>query len=390
MRVLCSTLRYYPAIGGAEVLLKNVFEHLSKKDYEFKVLATTAVKLEDIYYRKETKEKNELINGIEVRRCPITTIPYKPVLAKILDKLSIYGHGAYSYSQFRGLLNEKCDVMLSLPFPSTHNYYTFLAAKVRNKPLIFCPLLHLEDKYHSLRKSLFLMMKHSTATIALTNYEKNFYVKQGVSADRVHVIGVGVDPASFVKRKGSIKEKYGADNLITFIGRKEEYKGIETILSALRLLIRDMPDLYFLCAGPETSYSKKLWAGLPKSIRNNVIVKESISEEEKNAILSETDVFVMPSSAESFGIVYLEAWMFEKPVIGMNIDVIREVISEYHDGFLIEPRNYVELALKIKYLLENKDFALELGRNGKKKVLNEYTWDVIAPKWGAVIEEVVK
>ncbi len=101
------------------------------------------------------------------------------------------------------------------------------------------------------------------------------------------------------------------------------------------------------------------------------IIMQSISENEKNAILSETDIFVMPSTAESFGIVYLEAWMHGIPVIGARSGAISDVISEYEDGFLIEPGNYVELAVKIRYLLENKAIASEFGKNGKWKIVFE-------------------
>lgn len=390
MKILCSTLRYYPAIGGAEVLLQNICERLSKHGFEFNILATTAMELEEIFYRKEAQEKNELINGIEVIRSPITHIPKKQLISNFLDKLTIYGHGAYSYMQFRNLFSEDYDLILSTPFPSTHNYYTFLAAKIRKKPLVFCPLLHLEDKYHSHRESLFFIMRHADAVIALTNYEKEFYIKQKIDKDKVHVIGVGIDTKSFSKRENGIKEKCNATKIITFIGRKEEYKGIETILKALRLLVKQMPTLRFICLGPETSYSRDLWKKLPNSIRENVVLMESISEKEKNNILSETDIFIMPSIAESFGIVYIEAWIHGKPVIGARSGAVADVITDYEDGFLIEPRNYVELAVKIRYLLENEDIAAELGKNGEKKVLNNYSWDVIADKWKAVFESVAK
>lgn len=390
MKVLCSTLRYYPAIGGAEVLLQNVCERLSREGFEFNILATTAMELEEIFYRKEVKEKIEHINGIDVSRSPITDIPGKPLIAKVLDKFTIYGHGAYSFLQFKKLLREECDIILSMPFPSTHNYYTFLAAKIRNKPMVLCPLLHLEDKYHSHRESLFFMMRHVDAIVALTNYEKEFYIRQKIDESKIHVIGVGVDTESFSKKESGIKDKYNATKLITFLGRKEEYKGIATVLKALRLLVKQNPSLRFLCIGPETSYSRELWKNLSKSISDNVIIMQSVSEEEKNAILSETDIFIMPSTAESFGIVYLEAWIHAKPVIGARSGAVSDVITDYEDGFLIEPGNYVELAVKIGYLLENEDIASEFGKNGEKKVLKNYTWDVIADKWKNVFERAVK
>jgi len=387
MKILCSTLRYYPTIGGAEVLLQNICERLSERGFKFHILATTAIELEEIFYRKEIQEKTEIINGVEITRSPITDILMRSYISKFLDKLTIYGHGAYSYLQFRKLLYEECDLILSLPFPSTHNYYTFIVAKIRNKPIIFCPLLHLEDRYHSHRQSLFFMMRHADAIIALTEYEKKFYINQKIDEDKIFVIGVGVEEKKFSKLESEIQIKYKSTKLITFIGRKEEYKGIEVMLKALRLLVKLYPDIRFLFAGPETPYSKELWKKLPESINNNVIVLQSISEEEKNFILSETDIFVMPSTAESFGIVYLEAWLHAIPVIGAKSGALSDVIDENEDGLLIEPGNYEELADKIAYFLDNKDIASEFGRNGKKKVLSKYTWDIVADKWEKVFRK---
>ena len=105
-------------------------------------------------------------------------------------------------------------------------------------------------------------------------------------------------------------------------------------------------------------------------------------------MLADADVFVMPSMADAFGIVYLEAWMYEKPVIGARVGAIPDVISEYEDGLLVELDNYVELARKIELLLDHPDWSRAMGRKGKAKTLANFTQEKIAMQFREVFLEV--
>ena len=103
----------------------------------------------------------------------------------------------------------------------------------------------------------------------------------------------------------------------------------------------------------------------------------AVSLEEKTNALAACDILCVPSTQESFGGVYTEAWSFGKPVIGCPIPAVQEVITDGEDGFLVN-QDAPEIAERITYLLSHPEQARKLGDAGKRKVLNRYTWDCIA------------
>ncbi len=386
MRVVSATLRYAPAIGGAEDVIKNVFERLTDRGAQVLVLATTALQTEEIFIHQPVPETRETIRGVDVIRSPISRVPFKPLLAKVLDAFSIYGHGAYSWKQFLHLMREPCDIIHSTPFPSTHNYYAFLAAKIRRKPIVFTPHLHIGDKYHVDRRSLFFMMRHAAAVLTNTDYEREYCLSRRVSAEKVVTAGIGVNAVDTDKPRWSPKKKYEADELVLFLGRKVAGKGLETLIKAADSLFETRPGLKVLCVGPETSYSKALWQSLSPEAARRFIILGEVSEEDKRACLAGADVLVLPSTTESFGIVLLEAWQFGKPVIGANIGAVASVLENGADGLLFEPDNAVDLSIRLESILKDPGFAAALGSAGQKKVERRYTWDHVADTWQRVFE----
>jgi glycosyltransferase involved in cell wall biosynthesis len=85
----------------------------------------------------------------------------------------------------------------------------------------------------------------------------------------------------------------------------------------------------------------------------------------------------VPSSQESFGGVYTEAWNFAKPVIGCSIPAVAEVIADGVDGLLVN-QEAGAIADRICYLLLNPSVAQAMGEAGKCKVESRYSWDYLA------------
>jgi glycosyltransferase involved in cell wall biosynthesis len=83
---------------------------------------------------------------------------------------------------------------------------------------------------------------------------------------------------------------------------------------------------------------------------------------------------------DSFGLVFLEAWAYRKPVIGAAAGGIPEVISEGSDGFLVPFGDVKRLAHHIATLLDDKALAQRMGEEGYRKVRRFYTWNVIFPR----------
>lgn len=76
---------------------------------------------------------------------------------------------------------------------------------------------------------------------------------------------------------------------------------------------------------------------------------------------------------EVFGIVIIESFAMGEPVIGAEIGGIPEVVDDSVNGFLFKPGDVNDLVGKIKYLSNNKNKALDMGENGRRKVLQNYS-----------------
>jgi glycosyltransferase involved in cell wall biosynthesis len=93
----------------------------------------------------------------------------------------------------------------------------------------------------------------------------------------------------------------------------------------------------------------------------------------------------VPSTRESFGGVFTEAWTFGRPVIGGNIAPVREVIADGEDGFVVAQTPSV-IAERVAYLLEHPDEAGKMGAAGRTKVAANYSWPALAAKTEQIYE----
>jgi glycosyltransferase involved in cell wall biosynthesis len=101
-------------------------------------------------------------------------------------------------------------------------------------------------------------------------------------------------------------------------------------------------------------------------------------------------LLVHPSQYESFGRVFLEAWVAGKPVIGARTPVNEYVIREGQDGLLLNTLDVDELADKIIFLLQHENIAKNMGRKGREKTLRNHTWEKAAKQTLEVYEWAMK
>ena len=114
---------------------------------------------------------------------------------------------------------------------------------------------------------------------------------------------------------------------------------------------------------------------------------EGFAEGDKASIFDACDVFALPSIAESFGIVYLEAWLCEKPVIGARIGAVQCVIEDGQDGFLVDPHGTGELSEAILRLIGDPELCRRFGRRGREKTLASFTWSKVTDAVEAIYAE---
>ena len=197
----------------------------------------------------------------------------------------------------------------------------------------------------------------------------------GVHAWRISTGGNGLRPEDYPHQdRQEARRQLGLapDAFVAlYLGRKAEYKGFDVALKAHRALQPAYPHLHLLAVGPDTEYSDGLLDrdGQPPGFLN----LGSVPEDTKLAALNACDCLVLPSIAEAFGIVFLEAWLLGKPVIGAHSLAVSTVIDHGRDGFLVAPGDAGDLVRQLGGLLEDPDLARQMGQRGRAKVLNRYT-----------------
>ncbi len=120
-----------------------------------------------------------------------------------------------------------------------------------------------------------------------------------------------------------------------------------------------------------TSYSLPVTA--PAAL-SRILNLDDVTEEEKQDALAACDVLCVPSRGESFGMVYFEAFAYQKPVVGLNLPALRETIGMNEAGFLVEG-SPEEIANAVSYLLGNSGHAQKMGKNGLMLTL-QHSWEV--------------
>jgi glycosyltransferase involved in cell wall biosynthesis len=169
--------------------------------------------------------------------------------------------------------------------------------------------------------------------------------------------------------------------LVGYIGRIESTKSIEVLLKAIPLCLRVNDKIHFVIAGYQNPVYLKKLVGIIDSfelqMQRKIHFITDLGEEEKVELFHSLDIFVTPSTNESFGMVFLEAWACKKPVIGTSIGAIKSVVSDGTDGSLFEPGNVLQLSQKIILLASDMDLRNNMGEKGYEKLLNNYAYDIV-------------
>jgi hypothetical protein len=154
------------------------------------------------------------------------------------------------------------------------------------------------------------------------------------------------------------------------------------LVRAMQSVWRIVPEARLLLAGGVAEQSRESGRFLSVALdalspdeRSRIIMTGRFPDQDKAALFDALDVFAMPSLAESFGIVYLEAWMCRKPVIASRLGATEFVIDDGVDGDLVSPGDAGELAAAIVRLLGDRDRRQRFGAPGYAKTLARFTWD---------------
>jgi glycosyltransferase involved in cell wall biosynthesis len=214
-----------------------------------------------------------------------------------------------------------------------------------------------------------------------------------VDRERIVRLGMGVDLDQTRNGDGArFRAQHGIDGpVVTFMGAVTDDKGIVHLIRAMQCLWQRGSEATLVIAGQPVAPSsfERVYAELPDADRQRIRRMGPVGGALKQDTLAATDLFVMPSRVDSFGIVYLEAWAYGVPVVGCRAGGVPDVIDDGQDGVLVPFGDPSGLASAVEALLANPDRGRVLGQQGRAKVEAHYTWEQIYQGLQSVYAEVV-
>ncbi len=360
MKILHVTQGYYPAMGGTELLVQSVSEELVHQFGDEVTVFTTNCYSGDAFYTPGLPTMPvgwEEIHGVQVRRFPVNSrlsrlfYPFRPTLRKLRFPGNQYFRTLYNGPIIPGLakaIRERdFDIVMASSFPLLHMYVALQAAHRTGRPCVLAGGLHPDDAWGFQRPMIYRAIQQADHYLAHTEYESQYVIQRGARPENVSAVGLGVDPAPFEAtdtEEAKQRLNLGGDPVVGFIGQIGGHKGVDTLLRAMPLVWKEIPEAKLLIAGAHTLFAETLEAyirQLSPAEQARVMLHYNFANDEKPWLFAATDIFAYPSGFESFGIAFVEAWAVKKPVIGCRRGAVPWVVDAGRNGLLVEFQNEI-------------------------------------------------
>lgn len=210
------------------------------------------------------------------------------------------------------------------------------------------------------RRFLKRMIKNSKGIMVLSNYWKKLFSQY---ADvETYII------PNIIERRENIQRELHTPLTFLFLGSIVREKGIFEMLEAFKALINHTTEWKLIvCGNGKDEKAMKEFIS-KNNLQGRVIIAGWVEDNEKREKLEESDVMVLPSYAEAFPVSILEGMSYRLPVIATSVGSIPEMIENFREGILVNPKDSEQLKESIKFYLDNLERVAEHGMNAYEKV----------------------
>jgi len=417
MQILHTNAAYWPFVGGAETYLKAMSERFVRDGHTVIVATTDATCVQGFWDPDQPRvpDRDMTVNGVRVVRDRVEHMPFSPwsfyLLRRLatdlsrpqlhalslLDRMAPFMPWVPSMARTLEGLPARPDLVhgvnISLEWPLLAGWRY---ARRHGLPFVATPFVHVGEwavqRFYTMPHQL-AALRGADLVVVQTNSEARELVRLGVPQPRILRLGMGVDLDQVQGGDGErFRAQHGIDGpAVTFMGAVTDDKGAVHLLRAMQHLWHNGSKAALIIAGQTVTPGtfERVYDGLPAAQRMRIRRMGPVGGQLKQDMLAATDLFVLPSRVDSFGIVYLEAWAYGVPVIGCQAGGVPEVIEEGQDGLLVEFGDEDSLGAAIKALLVDPDRRRALGEHGRAKVKARYTWDRVHRRLLAAYEELV-
>ena len=385
MNILQGCVRYPPAPGGAETVVKAYSEGLKDLGHNVEVI-TTDLYTETPFVRKDMPKQ---VNGINVTRHKAFTV-------------SGEAHYVLAPGMVQSFLSKKADVIHTHSYGYFQNHAGWIRERFQSTPWVITPHFHPSwsmwggSKRKTLREFYDTVVGKGTMESAdlitcVSKHERDMLVSEiGISEDNIKIIYNGINWKDWevLPDKKIFRNQYPevSDKFVLFAGRLATNKGLSDLISAMKEVNQESVDLVIV--GADMGLGKDLVKeALEKGVKMHKL--GHIDDDTYRSVLASAEMLVLPSEYEAFGIVLLEAAAAETAVIGTNVGGIPEAMSPNENGLIVEYNDVTNLAKSIANLLDDEKMSREMGIAGRHWAQN-FSWDSIVKDLEKEYSEIIR
>lgn len=311
----------------------------------------------------------------------------------------VHSQGAGGYLFLKNKINKKVKIPAIVSFHGTN--YDEIKTQINLfslKPMnIVRPILSiLQQLYHYFVYGLPLA-RLSDGIIATSN-EQAAIIENVFFANKHKIFKVfnGIDINVFtpLKKTTEIRQIYklsSSTNFLLSIARLEKDKGIQNIIAAMPIILKELPDTKLMVVG-DGGYATELKKQVKKlNLENNVLFTGMLPFESLPEYFNACDAFINPTIRQNgYDLTILEAMACEKPVVVSNIGSVPTVIEDGIDGILVPPGDIIRLSEAVVKVLKDKELGRRLGVAARRKVVEKFSVESMVEGTIKVYEEVIR
>lgn len=379
MNIVQAYSLFFPNYGGIEKHVYSISRELTNRGHKLSIFTTNLVNS-----RPATLPKTSMVNSIIVSRHFAFTV----------------GSITICPMAFLGPKTSSKDTVLHVHSLNTDSLFvpSVLQASVRKLPIVVTPHFHpLRLQLESLKFKAYFelvakkLLKRVDAVVALTPTEKQYYENEDI--ERVYEIPNGVDLSNHTvceeKMEAFDKAHDPGKTKILFVGRTVENKNLKVIIESLPFITKDRKEILLYIVGSYTQHARQLQALVRRlGVARNVRFFFNVSENDLPYYYEVSDLVVLPSKYEAFGIVMLEAWAHKKPVVVSNRGGMKDVVSQ-GGGVVMNTFKPEKWASTLIGMLNDERQLKRLGDRGHELILEKYTWSKVAQKLVEVYDHIL-
>ena len=236
------------------------------------------------------------------------------------------------------------------------------------------------------------IMDKSAALTVVSKAMKKTVVDMGVAPDKVEVIPMGVDLKGLFTPDPGVQRK--TDELL-FVGRLVEVKGLQILLDAMPKVLAKHPGIRLVVAGAGPLESELRASAAKLNMTDCVDFLGMVPQLKLPSLYQQATLAVFPfivtksGVQEGFGLVVVEAMGCCCPVIAGDLPAIQDTVVHEENGLIFPSGNAQVLADSILKLLDDPEFRARLAGEGRKSVVQNFDWEVIAEKYAEIYEKLM-